>query len=107
MSLLYRKPLTYSFLSNSNRYFPCQVRHLDLISQFTTDIRHVNFFDNTVADALSRIDIQAVNQFPPIFDFTTMTAAQATDVKLQKLRLSHTSSLKLMDIQMYKVQMSV
>ena len=40
------KPLTYSLSCNSNRYSPRQVRHLDYISQFTSDIRHVRGTDN-------------------------------------------------------------
>ena len=31
------KPLTYSLSTNSNRYSPRQIRHLDFISQYTTD----------------------------------------------------------------------
>lgn len=96
MSLLIINHFTYSLFSISNRYSPRQVRHFDFISQFTTDIRHVNGTDNPVADALSCIDIQEVNQLPPIFD--AMAAAQVTDVELQKLWLSPTSSLKLKDI---------
>ena len=88
------KPLIYSLFSNSNRYSPRQVRHLDFISEFTTDFRHVSGNNNPVADALSRIDIQAVNQLPPIIDFVAMSAAQAADPDLKKLRLSSTSSLR-------------
>ena len=39
-----------------------------------------------------------MNQLPPIFDFTARPATQTTDIGLQKLRLSPTSSLKLKDI---------
>lgn len=77
------KPLIYSFLSNSDRYSPRQVRHLDFISQFTTDIRHVKGDQNPAADALSRIDIQAINQLPPAIDYVAMAKAQAGDVELQ------------------------
>lgn len=55
------KPLIYSLFSNSNRYSPRQVHHLDYISQFTSDIRHVSGRDNPVADALSRVDIQTIH----------------------------------------------
>ena len=34
------KPLTHSLNSKPDRHSPRQVRHLDFISQFTTDIRH-------------------------------------------------------------------
>lgn len=58
------KPLTYSLFSHSDRYSPRQVHHLDYISQFTSDIRHVTGSDNPVADALSRININAIHQLP-------------------------------------------
>ena len=35
------KPLTFALSSHSDKYTPHQARHLDLLSQFTTDIRHV------------------------------------------------------------------
>jgi len=33
-----------------------QFNHLDFVSQFTADIRHVSVQDNVVADALSRVE---------------------------------------------------
>ena len=36
------KPLTHSLKSKPDKHSPCQVRHLDFISQFTSDIRHVS-----------------------------------------------------------------
>ena len=35
------KPLTYAFHHRSERHSPREVRHLDFVAQFTTDIRHV------------------------------------------------------------------
>ncbi len=35
------KPLTYALATRNDRHSPRQARHLDFISQFTTDIRHV------------------------------------------------------------------
>ena len=48
------KPLTTTFVSNKSSYSPRQLRHIDFISQFTTDLRYVKGTDNTPADALSR-----------------------------------------------------
>ena len=45
------KPLTF------DKYTPRQTRHLDFISQFTADIRHVHGYANPVADALSRATV--------------------------------------------------
>ena len=91
------KPLTYSLFCNPYRYSPRQVRHLDFISQFTSDIRHVSGTDNPVANTLSRVDIQAIHQIPPTIDFTAITAAQLTDRQLRHLKETSTS-LKFSDI---------
>lgn len=47
------KPLVNAMSSKTERS-PRQSRHLDYISQFTSDIRHIRGQDNVVADALSR-----------------------------------------------------
>ena len=91
------KPLIYSLATNSDRYSPRQIRQLDFISQFTTDIRHINGQDNPVADALSRIDISAIQQLPPTIDFSAIAQAQQEDTELQRIRQS-TTSLKFLDI---------
>lgn len=50
------KPLVYAFHSRKDHCSPRQFRHLDLISQFSTDIRHISGKNNVVADTLSRIE---------------------------------------------------
>ena len=56
------------------------------ISQFTTDLRYVRGVDNSVADALSRIEANALTQSsPPVVDFQVMAEAQRTDPELQTL----------------------
>ena len=59
------KPLTYSLSMTTDKYTPRQIRHLDYISQFTTNITHVSGQENPVADALSRITTNAVTVPPP------------------------------------------
>ncbi|PIK61893.1 hypothetical protein BSL78_01224 [Apostichopus japonicus] len=44
------KPLTYAFASKPDRYSPREIRHLDYISQYSTDLRHIPGRDNVVAD---------------------------------------------------------
>ncbi|GFU73901.1 hypothetical protein TNCV_555291 [Trichonephila clavipes] len=56
-----QKPLTYAFQQHSEKCSPRQLRHLDFISQFSTDIRYTKGSDNTVADALSRIEIDEIS----------------------------------------------
>jgi hypothetical protein len=60
---------------------------LDFIAQFTTDIRHVKGTDNPVADALSRIEANALlDSSPPVVDFVTMAVAQRSDPDLAHLQ---------------------
>ena len=84
------KPLTFALKSHHN-HTPRQLRHLDFISQFTNDIRHVKGTDNCVADALSRIEINAIHTDRyPVIDFADIAAEQQTDpehTKLEKLSL--------------------
>ena len=46
------KPLTFAFNASPDRHSPRQCRHLDFISQFTTNLRHIHGVDNGVTDAL-------------------------------------------------------
>ena len=90
------KPLVYSLSSSPNRHSPRQIRHLDFISQFTSDIRHIQGCTNQAADALSRV--QAVSQVPtPAIDFEQIAIAQRDDSELSKLRTT-SNSLELRDI---------
>ena len=47
------KPLTFAKSKVSDPWSSRQQRHLNYVSEFTTDIQHVAGKDNTVADALS------------------------------------------------------
>ena len=49
------KPLTFPFITLSSKLTPRQIRHLDFILQFTTDVQHIKGSDNAAADALSYI----------------------------------------------------
>ena len=88
------KPLTYALNSRSDRYSPRQARQLDYISQFTSTIRHVQGIDNVVADALSRVETNALlTGQPPTVDFAAIAATQATDPLIRSLQSSQTSAL--------------
>nr|XP_037877596.1 uncharacterized protein LOC101739129 isoform X2 [Bombyx mori] len=50
------KPISFAFHERKQNCSPRQFRHLDFISQFTTDIRHISGKNNVVADTLSRVD---------------------------------------------------
>lgn len=49
------KPLCSAIKNSSNNYLPRELRHLEYISQFTTDIRHVKGIENIVPDTLTRV----------------------------------------------------
>ena len=88
------KPLTYALNSRSDRHSPRQARQLDYISQFTSTIRHVHGMDNVVADALSRIESNALlTGKPPIVDFAAMAATQSTDSHIRSLQSSSSTTL--------------
>ena len=90
------KPLVYALDTRPDRYSPCQARHLDLISQFTSNIHHVKGIHNPVADALSTVEVGTVSgrgESPPVIDFKAMALAQDSDPKLKHHQTG--SSLKL------------
>lgn len=87
------KPITFAFQQKLEKASPRQARHLDFISQFCTDIRHVSGKDNIVADTLSRIE-----EINTELDFTAVALAQRDDDELKQLLASRTS-LKLKELQ--------
>ena len=77
------RPLVSAVGCSSDRHAPRETRHLDFVSQFTTDVRHVPGRNNVVADALSRITTVLSEPRPPLDDFETLATAQQTDRELQ------------------------
>jgi hypothetical protein len=76
----HNSPLTFAFQQKRDKCSPRQFNHLDFISQFTTDIRHISGQKNVVADALSRVKSVTA---PPSFD--ALATAQTRDDALQTL----------------------
>ena len=76
------KPLNTAFLGNEDSNTPRQFRHMDYVSQFTTDIRYIKDADNAPADALSR-NITAVTS--SYLDYGPIATEQSGDAKLNKL----------------------
>ncbi|BHF83328.1 hypothetical protein SprV_0802647600 [Sparganum proliferum] len=69
------KPLTFALRSHSDKLNAREIRQLDYISQFTSDIRHIDGSRNEVADALSRPSIAHL-QLSPGIDLAEMAAEQ-------------------------------
>jgi hypothetical protein len=85
------KPLIYAFRQKLDKASPRQIRQLDFIAQFSTDIEHISGVQNEVADALSRIDTVSL---PVIVSLEDLAQAQIDDEELKNL-LTTKSSLKL------------
>ncbi|GFW70336.1 retrovirus-related Pol polyprotein from transposon 17.6 [Trichonephila clavipes] len=86
-----QKPLMYAFMQNPDKCSPRQWRHLDFISQFSTDVRHINGTRNAVADALSRIEVNQISN--SFLDFEAHSKAQLEDNELQSFQNDEKSSL--------------
>ncbi|GFW07982.1 hypothetical protein TNCV_3921141 [Trichonephila clavipes] len=82
------KPLTYAFRQKSDKCSPRQIRQLDFISQFTTNIVHIKGSDNIAADVLSRV---SAITFPSQIDYHCIAETQQTDQELHTLIASGTS----------------
>ena len=99
------KPLTHALHGRPDRYSPREVRHLDFISQFTADLRHIAGKDNLAADALSRLHINSVTSTTTI-DFDDIAIAQESDDEIARL-LSSDNALELKPIPVPSSQRTV
>lgn len=82
------KPLTFAFEQKAEKASPRQLRQLDYIGQFTTNIVYISGDNNIVADAFSRIG--NVN-LPTTFTTEELARAQKDDDELQDILRSNTS----------------
>ncbi|GFT16646.1 retrovirus-related Pol polyprotein from transposon 17.6 [Trichonephila clavipes] len=89
-------PLTFAFNKISDSCSPRQLWHLDFISQFSTDIRHVSGSDNSVADAISRINALKLSTT----DLQHLADSQTKDEELKTLISSNDLSIKLKPLKM-------
>lgn len=80
------KPLCYTSKEKQSvskeKISPRRLRHLDYISQFTSDIRHLPGSQNPVADALSRI---SQIDCPTNVDWNEIATQQEKDTELPRL----------------------
>jgi hypothetical protein len=83
------KPLTFAFKQKSEKASPRQLRHLDYIGQFTTNVQHISGKANIVADTLSRI--QEVLIIKPV-NYEAVAEAQENDEELKSLLMTSTDS---------------
>ncbi|BHF77621.1 hypothetical protein SprV_0602072900 [Sparganum proliferum] len=100
------KPLTYALSTTSDKYSPCEARHLDFISQYTTDIRSLKGLCSQVADCPSRPGINAITR--PSSDLERMAklqnqptfteSSQHTSLQLEVIPLSTASGTMLCNV---------
>ncbi|GFW93628.1 transposon Tf2-9 polyprotein [Trichonephila clavipes] len=76
------------FRQKSDKCSPRQIRQLDFISQFTTNIVHIPGSDNIAADVLSRV---SAITFSSQIDYDCIAETQQTDQELHTLIASGTS----------------
>ena len=88
------KPLTFAFSKHSDAWSARQQRHLSAISEFTTCVQHLSGKNNLVADALSRI---SVNALLPGIDYLALAEAQCHDAEMTAYRTAITN-LNLRDV---------
>ena len=105
------KPLTFVLASNSASYIPLQARHLDFISQFISDIRHVKGEGNAAADALSHFTVDALvlNGIGGL-DFHNLANAQQSDPEIRQIMdgtVPHTSSAKVGSIPLQSSDLTI
>ena len=79
-----------------------QHNQLSEISEYTTDVRHIAGKDNQVADALSRITIDAVELAQGV-DFHVMALAQDSDDDIIHLRNDPATALRLENVGLNRV----
>ena len=90
------KPFVGAFRSNSEKYSPREMRNLDYLLQFTSDIRHLKGAENIPADAMSRT-INVIF-FDPCTNMTEFGKEQLKDQILQNLLQDNWTFLKLTKI---------
>lgn len=86
------KPLTHAFAQSADHASPRQIRQLDFISQFSTDIRYIKGETNEVADALSRVEAISI---PSAMPWEQIAQDQLKDKELRALMTDDKTSLKI------------
>ena len=91
------KPLAHAFHAKPGRHSPREARHLDYITQFTTDIRHIKGTANMAADAMSRMHIDGVQTVDAI-NLQQIAADQEGDEELATLQKSQSLTFQQMPL---------
>lgn len=87
------KPLLHALTANGKNETPLRTRYLEYIGHFTSTIQHIAGENNEVADALSRIPIEAITCPSPI-DYDDLSTSQKVDQGLLKMKKENKHELK-------------
>ncbi|CAH8610157.1 unnamed protein product [Schistosoma curassoni] len=98
------KPLTKALNAKQDNYSPREIRQLEFISQFTSNIQYIKGNSNEVADALSRTMVNALIQSE--IDYHKLAALQNIDVELNRLKSANTTSLVLKETPLEEVSIT-
>ena len=88
-------PLVRAFQSTRSQELARRACHLSYIAEYTNDIRHVVGTLNFTADALSRVQINNVENFQNSLDYEKMILSQTTEGVIQDLLQNNVTSLQL------------
>ncbi|GFS99510.1 transposon Tf2-9 polyprotein [Trichonephila clavipes] len=91
------RELLAAYIPLSNKASPCQLRHFDFISQFTTDIKYVPGIDNVPVDAFSRISAIVT---PSTIDYEEFAQMQQGDDELKTVLSATNQTLQLKQLRM-------
>jgi cleavage and polyadenylation specificity factor subunit 1 len=91
------KPLLAGFSARADRS-DRQARQLSYISEFSTDLKHIEGKHNVVADALSRSSVSAIAKSNDLFDHVEMARAQLDAPDIAECRSNTSSGLHLVDV---------
>lgn len=89
------KPLTFALNMKHEKASERQLRQLDYISQYATEIKYIKGEDNIVADALSRI--HSINM-PTVLNPEQILNEQLNDEELRDI-VAHSTSLLLQELE--------
>ena len=77
------------------------LRHLQYISQFSTDCEYISSEENFAANALTRAGVTLINDLPTTLDYEAVADAQTNDVEI-KAMTQQISSLRLQHLPLFK-----
>ena len=70
---------------NTEKFSARVLRHLQYISQFSTDCEHISSEENSAANALTRPGVALVHDLTTPLDFMKIADAQSKDPKIQAM----------------------